>query len=249
MNPMSGALTMRVWSVANRPWSVVSKGKRKDRSGFTLIELLVVISIIGVLAALTVGLGGLAGRKGKEARIQTEMAKLTSAIENYKANMGFYPPDHRAQDPANPSQSVSIPAPNQLFYELSGTIFTNNSFMVPGRPEAISAGNVGYWFGSPGFSNSARDPKDLKFTEPFKVSEFDGYQTLSGGVPLYVLSVPAPATPTWGRKFNGKAVNPWLYVSTNPTNNPDRFDLWTESVIGGQTIRISNWEKDPVVLK
>jgi prepilin-type N-terminal cleavage/methylation domain-containing protein len=242
---MSGALTKRDWSVASGQWSVDLKSGCQARGGFTLIELLVVISIIGVLAALTVGLGGLAGRKGKEARIQTEMAKLSSAIENYKASMGFYPPDHR-----DTSQTFTYPAPNQLYYELSGTIFTNNSFMVPGRPEAISAGNVNYWFGSQGFANSARDPKDLKFTESFKASEFDAYQTLSGGVPMYVLSVPANPTPTWGRKnpATGKMVNPWLYVSTNPTNNPDRFDLWTESVIGGKAIRISNWEKDPVPL-
>src|SRR5690242_13512197 len=84
----------------------------RRRAAFTLIELLVVISIIGVLAGLTVGLTGLATRRSKESRIRGEMTKLINAIENYKSAIGSYPPD-------NPG----FPSTNQLFYELSGTVY------------------------------------------------------------------------------------------------------------------------------
>jgi hypothetical protein len=63
-----------------------------------------------------------------------------------------------------------------------------------------------------------------------------------------VLAVPVKGPASWAITFNKTTVNPWLYVSTSPTNNPDRFDLWTEVILSGKTVRFSNWEKDPVVL-
>jgi prepilin-type N-terminal cleavage/methylation domain-containing protein len=221
-------------------------------AAFTLIELLVVISIIGVLASLSVGLTGVATRKSKESRIKAEMTKIINAIENYKSALGFYPPDH-----------AGFPSTNQLFYELSGTIYTNfpsGQFSAVGRQEPIPATAIESLFNSRGFANAARDRRDLKFSEVFKPSQF---KTI--GVPVTppgqvdILAVPVdgpkdrrvydPSGPvTWVITVNKTRVNPWLYVSTSPTNNPDRFDLWTEVAIGGKAIRFSNWEKDPVVL-
>jgi hypothetical protein len=43
-------------------------------------------------------------------------------------------------------------------------------------------------------------------------------------------------------------LNPWRYVSKNPTNNPTSFELWVDVLIGGKTYRISNWSKQPQVL-
>lgn len=36
-------------------------------------------------------------------------------------------------------------------------------------------------------------------------------------------------------------LNPWRYVSTNPTNNPGRFDLWVEIREPNRTNIIGNW--------
>ncbi len=36
-------------------------------------------------------------------------------------------------------------------------------------------------------------------------------------------------------------LNPWRYVSTNPTNNPGRFDLWAEIREGDSTNIVGNW--------
>jgi prepilin-type N-terminal cleavage/methylation domain-containing protein len=235
----------RVSRRASRFSASISRMRGRE-AAFTLIELLVVISIIGLLASLTVGLTGLATRKSKEARIRTEMTKLVNAIENYKTALGFYPPDHRITDPANPSQDISLPSPNQLFYELSGTIYTNAQFYIPGRQEGLNAAQIQAYFGkTSGFANAARDPQDLKFTEEFKSSQYQRIRETPYAVD--VLAVPVPGPARWAIKFTSTTVNPWLYVSTSPTNNPDRYDLWTEVVIGGKTIRFSNWEKDPVV--
>jgi len=36
-------------------------------------------------------------------------------------------------------------------------------------------------------------------------------------------------------------LNPWRYVSTNPTNNPGRFDLWAEIRENNRTNIVGNW--------
>jgi hypothetical protein len=46
----------------------------------------------------------------------------------------------------------------------------------------------------------------------------------------------------------GKAINPWRYVSSNPTNNTGSYDLWMDIKFGGKTNRISNWSPDPQVV-
>jgi prepilin-type N-terminal cleavage/methylation domain-containing protein len=225
--------------VLQRTWSFAPPRRRWWRA-FTLIELLVVISIIGVLAGLVLGLTGVATRKSKEGRIRVEMNKLVNAIENYKSTLGFYPPD-------NPGR----PTPNQLFYELSGTFYQNNQFYVVGRSEPISAAAIQSYFKSSGFANAARDPKDVKFSEEFKASQ---YKRISANPPIDILVVPVPGPRPGPNSWTidlgagGGLVNPWLYVSTGATNNPERFDLWAEVIVGGKRVRYSNWEKDPVTL-
>jgi prepilin-type N-terminal cleavage/methylation domain-containing protein len=224
--------------------------RRYKTRAFTLIELLVVISIIGVLAGLTVGLSNLASTKSKQARIKAEMNKLVNAIENYKSTIGSYPPDYQVTDPSDSTKKIGIPAPNQLYYELNGTVFNRSTrqFLLAGTQEPAPApGN----FGAAGYANAATDPKDIKFTESFKGDQFKLAQLKANQPSLqgYVLAVPVPGPAYWGMKnVKGGIINPWLYVSTSPTNNPERFDLWTEVIIGKNIVRFSNWEKDPVVV-
>ena len=39
-----------------------------------------------------------------------------------------------------------------------------------------------------------------------------------------------------------KVVNPWRYNATNPTNNPNSYDLWAEIRVGDDTLIIGNWD-------
>jgi prepilin-type N-terminal cleavage/methylation domain-containing protein len=211
--------------------------------GFTLIELLTVITIIGILAGLSVTIVGLASRKNKEARVKGELTRLIAAIENYKDKMGFYPPDSKK------------PSTNQLFYELSGTVFNDGKFIVPGRLEGLQGNTIQTAFDVEGFSNSARTKGDLKSEEEFKLSQVKTHKDL--GVELLV--VPVRGLPTFQTErgpmklsftaTDGSVANPWLYDSSSTNrNNLNSYDLWAEVVIGKNVIRFSNWEKNPEVI-
>src|SRR6267154_1501058 len=87
--------------VLPRSCRAVRRGERLtncayDRCGrrynaFTLIELLVVVGIIIVLAGLVLTTVGYARKKGARARAETEIAAMSAACENYKADNGVYP--------------------------------------------------------------------------------------------------------------------------------------------------------------
>jgi len=222
------------------------------RRGFTLIELLVVISIIGVLASLTVGLSAVASRKSKESRVRADLDRLVTAIENYKAALGMYPPD-------NPGR----PSTNQLFYELSGTIYeqagARGYFTTPNKQERIDAESIRQVFNARGFSNSARPGETPKVAEEFKASQY-GEIVGETDVEILISPVRGPelfsyqgrppvqlAIPVRGNPKN--KLNPWLYDSSSPNrNNRNTFDLWTEVIIGRNIVRFTNWDKDPVVI-
>ena len=79
-----------------------SRGVRRYNA-FTLIELIVVVSIIAVLGALVLSTVGYARKKGARARAETEIAAISAACENYKADNGVYPSNSDTQtlDPTN----------------------------------------------------------------------------------------------------------------------------------------------------
>ncbi len=204
--------------------NIYNHAKKDKVCGFTLIEILVVMAIVAVLASLIVYMAGQSSDKARRARVETMKAQITAAIEAYHARHGFYPPD-------NPSD----PAINQLYYELTGTIFANGVYTdVEGNRADPSVFNAG------GFVHSAQPPdKPQNFLQTTSKIE-----TREVAKNARVLAVPFD----WP---NGKTnpipskpgVNPWRYVSTKPLHNPNSYDLWAELVIGDKVILISNWGK------
>lgn len=70
------------------------KGVRRGEprcKAFTLIELVLVVGIIIVLAGLVLSTVGYARKKGARARAETEIAAMSAACENYKADNAVYP--------------------------------------------------------------------------------------------------------------------------------------------------------------
>src|SRR5262245_21819077 len=63
----------------------------RPNNAFTLIELVLVVGIITVLAGLVLSTVGYARKKGALARTETEIAAISAACENYKADNGVYP--------------------------------------------------------------------------------------------------------------------------------------------------------------
>jgi type II secretory pathway pseudopilin PulG len=63
------------------------------QEAFTMIELLIVMAIIIVLAGLILATAGYVQNKGKRSRAEAEIAAMSAALENYKADNGVYPSD------------------------------------------------------------------------------------------------------------------------------------------------------------
>jgi prepilin-type N-terminal cleavage/methylation domain-containing protein len=72
-----------------------AEGRSSQRryNGFTLIELVLVVGIIAVLTGLVLSTVGYARKKAALARAETEIAAISAACENYKADNGVYPKD------------------------------------------------------------------------------------------------------------------------------------------------------------
>jgi len=63
----------------------------RGEAAFTILELLVVITIIIILAGLTIATMGYVQDKAKRSRAEAEIAAISAALENYKADNGIYP--------------------------------------------------------------------------------------------------------------------------------------------------------------
>lgn len=66
--------------------------RNRRRRGFTLVELLMVMMIIAILAALLMSGVNAAWISVGRARVLSELSQLETALNNYKADKGEYPP-------------------------------------------------------------------------------------------------------------------------------------------------------------
>jgi prepilin-type N-terminal cleavage/methylation domain-containing protein len=204
--------------------------------GFTLIELLVVIGIIVVLAGMLFAALPAIQRVKTTSRLKTELRQVQTAIEAYKAKLGYYPPDN----PGNLNPGV-----NQLYYELLGTRRTNEGgttyyYTLDGTAkiaETTTAFQNAFGGGTKltGFMNCTRGTGDDTvraenfFKGGLRTGQFSAnnyFSALGSGID--------------GPFMIGK-VNPWRYNSSSPTNNPGTFDLWIDYDMGGKSNKICNW--------
>ncbi len=71
----------------------VSNFELRNGAAFTVIELLVVMAVVFLLAGLILSAVGYVQNKGARSRAETEIAAISAALENYKADNGIYPRD------------------------------------------------------------------------------------------------------------------------------------------------------------
>src|SRR5204863_1995026 len=91
---------------------------------FTLIELVLVVGIIIVLAGLVLSTVGYARKKGARARAETEIAAMSAALENYKADNGIYPRSSTTTDPFTAVTNRVPPDPQPTSYDPSVTAYS-----------------------------------------------------------------------------------------------------------------------------
>ena len=228
-----------------RPLSV----HRMMRRGFTLIELLVVISLIAFLSGMFLGISYLASSKMRIARVQGELAQIETAISFYKEKYGVYPPGNQMKD----GQDFPIPgssATNQLVLELTGCLVTNNQFYSPsvrdmgGREKLLSSEEMRVLFGAAAdgvLNASEKMSKTRNFIENFSSRRFGRITNAARTFTVDMLKVPADAPvhvdalDNQGKRWRMLGSNnPWHYNVTDPTNNPDSYDLWAEFQVGKQ---------------
>jgi prepilin-type N-terminal cleavage/methylation domain-containing protein len=214
------------------------------RRAFTLVELLVVIAIMAILAGLIVGLVSVAGKKSKISRVETELNQIVTAIEGYRTKLGFLPPMN------GDTNNFSV---NPLYYELKGTIVTNNggAFAVAGTGETIVRQAIRSYFNRDGFANAVQHPTGPgaeiaeHLTPPDLLSTLKSAQVraLSENPEVLLLAVPVdwPLDHT-DQPTSVPGLNPWRYNTVNPVHNPESYDLWAEFYIGGELQIIGNWK-------
>ena len=206
--------------------------KNKRAGAFTLIELLVVIAIIGIIATLVLGLAGRAATARKINRVKTELAELETAIDFYHDKKGFYPPSN-----GDTNNVVT----NQLFYELTGTVYKDGDFQTVNGSEQINDSKLDI-FKTKGFANSSMvaDRSEVKnFFPTMRSSQYADIDPGNDIVKVMVVPVEGPDD----INVNGKKINPWRYNASTPTHNPDSYDLWAEILIAGKTNVIGNWKE------
>jgi prepilin-type N-terminal cleavage/methylation domain-containing protein len=206
--------------------------------GFTLVELLAVIAIIGVVVALTIPAVDAIKRQQVITQTRAQMEKLNAAIASYHTANGYYPPGGSGNGLVN-----------QLYYELSGVIITNNGtkYNTLDGTVTISVSDVPIAFpGVAGFVNCSKpgageeSPAGRKFISGLRPNETANYT--ANGVPITILIGSAGGPDPSYQPLGQTDVNPWRYRYPG-VNNPNGYDLWMQLSFFEKTYLICNWSK------
>ncbi len=90
-----------------------------SRFAFTIVEVLVVMAIILVLAGLILATSSYVHNKGARSRAEAQIAAMSAALENYKADNGIYPANSTLV-PTEPNPTNYQAASKILFQSLTG---------------------------------------------------------------------------------------------------------------------------------
>ena len=229
-------------------------GNRKlkigNTQGFTLIELLVVISIIGVLAGLTLPALGYIKRQQYLKTARAELEFLQTALENYKAKYGAYPPGNHNSNAGYTALGFDRSQFNQLYYELAGTAVSGVNFVSLDGSSQIKIADVTTAYAVGGFVNCTKGAgeDDLKakiFLSGIRQQDVYNPATNNGiATTILVTSVGGPDDNY--KPLQASGLNPFRYKYPGD-NNPNSYDLWVQLVIKGKTNLICNWSRQVII--
>src|SRR5437763_14297988 len=102
------------------PGSLDAIRRVKCSVAFTIVEILVVMTIILVLAGLILATSSYVHNKGARSRAEAEIAAMSAALENYKADNGVYPVDISVDARTSLNPSAYTTASLTLYKAISG---------------------------------------------------------------------------------------------------------------------------------
>ncbi len=186
-------------------------------SAFTVVELLIVMAIILVLAGLILATSNYVQKKGYRSRAEAEIAAISAALENYKADNGVYPRGKSVATPPSgtPSYSVATAGTDDLNartdFTSSDSKYQNASRYLYEQLSADSNLDL-----SPDTGN--------KSYMPFKESNLAVIKD-SSGKSIGLSHLKDPFGNSYGYSTAG-AISPPL---SPPTGYNPTFDLWSTS--------------------
>jgi prepilin-type N-terminal cleavage/methylation domain-containing protein len=141
--------------------------------GFTLIELIVTVTIIVILAGLVLSTVGYVQKKAARSRAETELATLSAACENYKADNGIYP-----RNPDTDGLNAQIAGnPNTSQYQRASLYLYNALFGATNGSRTPDTGAKSYFVFKPNMLSPADQTQNVQFIrDPFANSY--GYSTI-----------------------------------------------------------------------
>jgi hypothetical protein len=169
------------------------------------------------------------------AALRDQRRQLLAAIEAYKNEFGFYPPDNVLSHQPLVVDAVN----NPLVYELADTVYnpTNQMFSLSGL-EPAEAGYVTNFFHCDGFKNCGPSANQ---TGHFLPHDSLPVRQLHDDPDVFVLGPELLYDQFPEETLDAIHLSPWRYVSSSPTNNPAKFDLWIELETKDQKVTIGNW--------
>ena len=198
---------------------------------------------MAILAAFTFPVLGALKKQQYLKTARAEMDQIATALDNYKAKYGVYPP----------SNPYLTPKVNTLYYELSGVTHTNangGSYTTLDSACKIPDANYLAAFTASGSSlggiinctkGGAEDGTIAKnFLPSLKQNRIGTSLLFSGNIPITNLVTSVRGPDANYRPLGVADVNPFRYVYPG-TNNPSSYDLWIQLVISGKTNLICNW--------
>lgn len=123
----------------DRPHAAFTNLSFRAPRAFTVVEILVVMTIILVLAGLVLATSSYVHNKGARSRAEAEIAAISAALENYKADNGVYPSDPTSvalkanADPDGGNPTTFVDSGKFLYKALSGDSDGNPTTGIEGK--------------------------------------------------------------------------------------------------------------------